>query len=363
MRIVLLVLSMACLMVPIAQGAIIVVDAGGAGDAISIQGGLDLAVSGDQVRVMPGVYAENISMKSGVQLRSAFGPEATIIDGLGGRCIECVQCAFGTLIEGFTLTNAGGYSAGAVWIFDYSNVEVAGNIIRDNNTSYEGAGVQIQRYSYGYVHDNQFIDNLSYHSCAMSVIVYSQAVIENNLFHNNVSQHLSSCIGINNAAATIRGNWFIENHAVYGAAIHAVHPPTYARIERNSFVFNHGVTGGASCLRVYGEAMMVVNNNIFAFNEGAPALDNDSSTMQLACNAFWENYAHVEGLPNPDGVNGNQIADPMVCDPLTENVALSIHSYCLNGPCGFIGANEVAGCTDAIPATTRSWGEVKTYFR
>jgi hypothetical protein len=309
------------------------------------------------------VYYENLIMKSGVGLKSESGPDATIIDGAGGRCLECVHSSFGTSVEGFTLTHAGGYSAGAVWIFDQSNVEISGCVIRDNHTSYEGAGVQVQRYSHGYIHDNQFINNRSYHSCAIVVIVSSQAVITNNLFKNNVAEFLSGGIGINAASADIQGNFFIGNESVHGATIHVVHSGTFARIEHNSFVFNRGSSDGGSGIYAYSGGEMIAANNIFAFNEGRPAVLSNGGVMHLACNDFWENATDFQGVPNPIGVNGNMLTDPMICDPLSDDVALSAYSPCLTGTCGLIGANPVPACLGEIPGESMSWGEVKSQFR
>lgn len=95
----------------------IVVDPGGGGDATTIQEGINLASFGDEVLVVPDTYYENLIMESGIALRSMSGPEVTIVDGAGSRCIECSQCSQGTVIDGFTLRNAGGGSAGGVVTF------------------------------------------------------------------------------------------------------------------------------------------------------------------------------------------------------------------------------------------------------
>jgi len=343
----------------------IIVDPGGGGDATTIQGGLDLASAGDMVQVLPGTYVENLVMVSGVWLCSASGPETAIIDGSGGDCcIRCNRCAPGTRIDGFTITNGGGYCAGGILIFDNSHVEVLKNIIRNNHTSYEGAGVQVQRYSYGYIHDNQFLDNLTYHSCAISVIVYSQATIENNLFKNNVSEFLSGGIGLNEASVEIAGNVFLYNKSVNGAAIHAVHPGTSANIHHNTFLFNRGTGGGGTGILVYDGATMFASNNLFGWNHGTPAVISDSySNLVLGCNDVWENDIDYFGIPDPTGTNGNVRIDPLVCAPLSDEAALSHYSPLLAGPCGYIGANPVPACWDQVPIEDLSWGQVKALYR
>jgi hypothetical protein len=150
---------------------------------------------------------------------------------------------------------------------------------------------------------------------------------------------------------------------VHGATIHVVHDATFARVEHNSFVFNRGSQDGGSGVYAYGGGQMIVANNIFAFNEGTPAVLSDGGVLQLGCNDFWDNTVDFAGIPNPIGVNGNILADPLVCDPLRDDVALSHYSPCLAGPCGWIGANPFPACTDAVPARNMSWGEVKASYR
>ena len=70
---------------------------------------INLAVNGDEIVVQPGIYFEAISLNGKtLTLRSASGPESTIIDGLG-QLKSVVRVISGegatTLIEGFTIRN------------------------------------------------------------------------------------------------------------------------------------------------------------------------------------------------------------------------------------------------------------------
>lgn len=73
-------------------GTEIVVDPGGGGDATTIQDGLDLAEAGDVVLVAPGIYHEDIVMKSGVELASRSGADVTTIDPGVVEGILCERC-------------------------------------------------------------------------------------------------------------------------------------------------------------------------------------------------------------------------------------------------------------------------------
>ncbi len=346
-----------------AQAAIIVVNQGGGGDAATIQGGVDLANANDEVRVEAGTYFENVTMKSGVRLVSADGPGATVIDGHGDSCVQFIRCGAGSAVIGFTLTHGGGDIGGGVYVYDESDVEIGGCIIRDNATTYEGAGVQIQRYAYAHIHDSQFLDNRSYHACAIVVIVGSRALVERNLFRGNVSEFLSAGIGINTASVQIRDNWFIANRSEHGATIHVVKTVSFATVVGNSFVFNEGSSDGGSGVYAYDGGNMTAEHNIFAFNRGTAAIYNRNGVLDLACNDIWENDVDYQGIANPVGANGNIGLDPLICDPLTDDVALSAYSPCLSAVCGVIGANATPACSDAVPVEQQSWGGVKNAYR
>jgi pectin methylesterase-like acyl-CoA thioesterase len=59
-RVVTWVAFLTLLVVPSAWSRVIVVDRGGGGDATTIQAGIEMAVDGDTVRVMPGYYEEGL---------------------------------------------------------------------------------------------------------------------------------------------------------------------------------------------------------------------------------------------------------------------------------------------------------------
>ena len=88
------------------------------GDAPTIQGGINLAVNGDEVVVAEGIYVENINFNGkAIELRSVnpLDPAvvaATIIDGGGVNTVVTCDSGEGsdTILSGFTIT--GGFSGG-----------------------------------------------------------------------------------------------------------------------------------------------------------------------------------------------------------------------------------------------------------
>ncbi len=86
------------------HGRVVVVDSTGAGDARTVQGGVDLARAGDTVFVRPGTYRERVRLTEGIRLWGQ-NPYTTIIDSENKG--STVVAANGCDISGFTLTGTG----------------------------------------------------------------------------------------------------------------------------------------------------------------------------------------------------------------------------------------------------------------
>jgi parallel beta-helix repeat protein len=149
---------LACLSLTAVPGSsdTIIVDCNGSGEFLSIQDGVDAAVSGDRVRVLPGVYTQTYSrvvfgatrtvsvcFEKNITLESSGGPEVTIIDGGGGTDFGVVALpgpewplSSGAsrsvpTVKGFTVRNGVGYNAA-------TGIVIIGGIARGNTvTDYE----------------------------------------------------------------------------------------------------------------------------------------------------------------------------------------------------------------------------------
>ncbi|MEE2907654.1 MAG: GC-type dockerin domain-anchored protein [Planctomycetota bacterium] len=118
------------------------------GDYPTIQEAVDAAVNGDEILVAQGVYTgsnDNVVeiTDKAISLRALNPkPDATVIDGEGERQgIRCVGAdTNGTVIEGFTLTNAQSDDGGAVSI-QSTNVVLMGCTLTGNTASTDGGGV------------------------------------------------------------------------------------------------------------------------------------------------------------------------------------------------------------------------------
>ncbi len=325
---------------PTALAATITVDPHGSGDHLNIQDALFAAQHGDEVVVMPGVYLENLIMTSGVRLSSLEGPEHTIIDGQGHKCFEAVQCAPGTAVIGFTVTNGGSMQGGAFWVFDNSYLEIADNVISNCRVGYEGAGVHAQRYSYANIHGNQFHNNSSPMTAAISVIVHSSADIRSNVFRENSSENRGAAIGVHESHVEVVDNFFVDNRGGVTTGNVDFYKAT-GLVSNNVFQGNTSTEAGASCVAIrHASSRVTVVRNVFAHNPGGPALLT-VACQAVSCNIFWGNTSNYAGLCPPVGQDNNIEADPRLCAEhpgflMTDSPGRAIKC----GPIGFSNCSE-----------------------
>lgn len=102
------------------------------GDAPTIQGGIDLALSGDRVLVSPGVYTETLVFPAdaSVEVVAVGGPTVTVIDGSqsGGAPAVVIASEFPELgaLRGFTVADADGDAISAQGTGEVSDCIVTG---------------------------------------------------------------------------------------------------------------------------------------------------------------------------------------------------------------------------------------------
>jgi len=211
-----------------------------------IQHGIDAAIHGDTVLVMPGTYVEQINfLEKSITVKSDQGSGVTTIDGnqdmgspQAGRVVTIIT-GQDQVLDGFTITNGLSNGPGAgIYIWNASP-RITNNLITKNYASGYGNGIAIHS---GY------------------------PVIENNIIRDNyISGHYKTGGGLSsNSCATIKGNWIEDNP---GGGIRSEH---FELIVGNWIVGNVGVDQGGG---IYCKGQATILNNVIAYNsliEGNP---------------------------------------------------------------------------------------------
>lgn len=188
----------------------------------TIQAGIDAVAVNGTVIVAAGVYRENVDDKGkAVEVRSAGGPETTVIDGGGAPPTVSFQTGElrTSVLRGFTVRN--GANEGGVWVKNAGPV-ITGNIISGNT----GAGVTLQvRFeprpgplvqgniirnntgagiAAGSDGDPEILDNVIEHNGGgIDLFATGEALVRNNIVRFNGGQGLSIA---NHRDALIVGN-------------------------------------------------------------------------------------------------------------------------------------------------------------
>ena len=245
----------------------------------TVQDGLNAAVSGDQVWVAAGTYAQRITLKAGVGLYGGFsGTESeltqrnwianvTILDG--SRAGIVVTSPSGatdsTCIDGFTIRNGAAVSAGGICC-NSSSPTISNNTITANSAN-TGGGVY----------------------CS-----FSSPTISHNFITGNVAGAGSGCGGAiycSSSYPIIRNNAITGNSAVSGGGIYC--NSSSPAISNNTITANSANRGGG----LYCDnSASPITNNIFAYNSsGIYALGTEVPTLHNNCvyNRGGVNYSGI----------------------------------------------------------------------
>ncbi len=114
----------------------------------TIQKAINVAISGDTIKVAAGTYPEKLTLKSEAVIVTIQGAGAstTTIDGLNsGRVIYANGAGPGTVIDGFTVTKGKASPAGGGFFIAFCpSVTISNCIITSNNGTVAGGGLYLQ---------------------------------------------------------------------------------------------------------------------------------------------------------------------------------------------------------------------------
>jgi parallel beta helix pectate lyase-like protein/polymorphic membrane protein len=389
----------------------------GSGDAPTLQAGIDSAGDGDVVLVRPGTYYENINLRGkAIELRSASGPEATILDGSQGDN-SVITCDSGetnaTLISGFTITGGQGWEwalnnrAGGAFHLQNSCPCVEANVIKNNSaigmygSSSRGGAITLggPHPCNVIVRNNVFEDNVA-RANGGAINIEGPCVIENNVFQNNktVAGDGGAIYDLTGVPVLIHSNLFLQNEAAdHGGALYIGRshggPASDVIITENVVIANaaFGRDGGLDCsggaLWLYGSGAVVQRNTI-AFNSGAASeadvggglcLFTTNSDVLIEGNIIFRNY---EGAVRTFSIAHGSVRRNMIFDNGDHDILVDASSavtlednlfenplFCLFGPdsrgelawqspalhsaYGILGAVETGSCGDQLKTPVR----------
>ncbi len=308
----------------------------------TVQDGINIATSGDEIWVAQGTYVENVTLKAGVAAYGGFiGAESaldqrnyrsleTIIDGnnAGSVVTAPTGATSTTRIDGFTLRNGTGtkppiynfYYGGGVYC-DHSSPTIANNKITGNSVTVDGGGIYCSYssptinnnvitanlagsrgggiyaadYSNPVIKDNEVSDNSASGGAGIQCNTYSNPTVKGNTISGNTGggSYGGGIACYNGCSPVVTNNKIIGNSTgSNGAGIYfsgSVTPNTYPITVANNIIAGNTATGnggGIYFFNTYNEANAKIENNTIIGNTGSSGggITCDSSAPKIANN-------------------------------------------------------------------------------
>ena len=238
-----------------ALGATWTVEQDGSGDFETIQEAVEAASPGDLVLVGPGTYRDLhldsrgertiVELKSGVEIRSASGPDATTLDAAAEgerRAVSAYRVDAGAVLSGFTIRGGDALLGGGIYLYE-SDARILENRVRDNLAG-AGAGIVSDGFSFPRIEANEVIDNVACCGEGGGILCTggSYAEVIGNIVRGNEGFG-GGGIGISQAGEPlVAENLVAGNVGLAGGGIAVI--ASRARVERNRVLDNDAQQGG-----------------------------------------------------------------------------------------------------------------------
>ncbi len=295
----------------------------------------------DTILVAPGTYFENLTIKDkSVILKSAAGPDTTIIDGgNAGRVLTIRQSsntganATRPIIEGFTLTHGNDIAGGAVYAL-YADPTFRNCIIEDNNAMYGGGVYATVGACYVVFEDSIIANNhAELYGGGIYGIVSCTRLQNSKLINNSAGQYgggdhtTGFCTSFNSWESVIAGN----TAGLGGGAVYNVSHSSCgsgARTRNTLIAHNSAQVGGA----------LYVGGNTFTTLDFSTLAHNTASSMGGAF--YGEDSPVSPETLNPSYTIANSILYHNTPEPVLPTVSRSVHQANMN----IVAGSVVEGC-------------------
>ncbi len=269
----------------------------------TIQDAIDAASNGDTVIVRPGTYLENINfIGKDIVVQSEMGPLVTTIDGNQLKRVVRFRTneTSSSVLDGFHITNGTHADVGAGIYCDGASPTIINNIISGNATSGPwggGGGIGCVNNSQALIEDNVISDNYTdYNGAGIHLGSFAAPTIRGNLFTRNLTGY-GGAIAMRDSDPLIEDNLFTENDATSGGAIQ-FWSTSLGTIKGNVITRNESIHQGGGIACSEGSTPTLVNN-IISWNtagwDGGGIYADQSSYMTLTNNTFYGNTTALTG--------------------------------------------------------------------
>jgi len=302
----------------------------------TVQAGIDRAAHlGGEVWVKAGIYTGRNRLYSNVHLYGGFAgvefqresrnfaDQVTILDANHQGCVVTCHPGWGqSTIDGFTITNGSergvqasrasptianciieGNTAshGAGLFFLSSTAEIRDCRIVGNSTPSEGGGLYV--FNSDVILRNCEVSNNAAVRGGGCSLVGGQMLIDRCVFRSNMATQAGGAFFHGQTSMTISNTIIAGNESDIGGGM-------YAHSHGESNVMNSAIIGNSyDGIHMTGQSVRLINT-VVAFNAPVGWRRTDGTSTARSVCFHGNSSAHVFGMLNPIGVDGNFAADP-----------------------------------------------------